>query len=401
MPRRPPPSSRRKTRSARRDEPGRRAWKPPGWQTAVVAAAVAAAAVFTAWRATLPARRVAHAQAAAKAGHHAEALHAWRVVNADGPARPAFLKAEARAALTLGRADEADRALALASAADPADPEPWRLRLERLRVLDLPLEAQVLGASASAAVPSADRRGILRELTLALLADLPDDLARSTLSRWAGTDPEARVALLRRFASMPRANDPTRADRIAELTARLNANPGHLSAREALVSTLLDAGEPDRARSVLGAWPGPEPVRDARYWRLRGRLDLDHDHRPGPAAESFTRALSDLPHDWKTRVRLARALHALGRETEARAEALAVNRSREALDPSTLGPRLAADVARLDRPAALLDLADLCSRAGLSRLADSWRLEAASPPLRSPSMPFNGSGETNRIYPIH
>ena len=127
---------------------------------------------------------------------------------------------------------------------------------------------------------------------------------------------------------------------------------------------------------MLDAWP--EPLRDARYWRLRGRWDLDYDHHPARAVEAFTRALTDLPHDWKTRVRLARALHALGRETASKQEADAVARTREALDPSTLGPRLSADLARLDAPSALLDLSDLCACAGLTRLADAWRREAAA-----------------------
>ena len=342
--------------------------------------AVLAAAILAGWRVTLPARRVSRAQDAARAGHFAEALDLWRVVNADSTARPEFLKAEARAALALGRAAEADRALARASAADPGDPAPWRLRLERLRVLDLPLEAQALAGSALAAVADADRRSILRELTLALLADLPDDLARSTLSRWADSDLDARISLLRRFALMPRADDPDRAARIAELTQILAAHPDHLGAHEALISDLLDAGEPDRARAALALWPGPESSRDARFWRLLGRLSLDHDHLPALAAESFNRALSTLPHDWKTRARLARALHSLGRESASRLEAETVNRTREALDPSTLGPRLSSDLSLLDRPSSLLDLSALASRVGLSPLASSWRREASSRP---------------------
>ena len=46
-------------------------------------------------------------------------------------------------------------------------------------MLDLPLEAQRLGWQAFDAVAPASRQSILRELTLALLADLPDDLARN------------------------------------------------------------------------------------------------------------------------------------------------------------------------------------------------------------------------------
>jgi thioredoxin-like negative regulator of GroEL len=350
------------------------------------------------WRAFLaPARRLARAEAATRAGDFARALNAWREVNAaeakagtvPPSTRAAHLRAEGRAALALARTAEAERALALASAADPTDPEPWRLRLERLRVLDLPLEASALGWTAYDSVAPAARRGVLRDLTLDLLADLPEDLARATLTRWAAgeaksEDHDSRVALLRRYASAPRSGDPDRADRIAELGTLLETDPDDFPAREALVSALLDAGEPDRAGSVLDAWPGPESGRDARYWRLVGRLDLDYRRLPDSAVRAFSRALVDLPHDWKTRVRLARALHVLGRETEARHEAEAVSRTREALDPASLGHRLAADLDRLDDPSALADLASLCEHAGLNRLANAWRSEISRPGQPSP-----------------
>ncbi|GAC1474442.1 MAG: hypothetical protein NVSMB9_24830 [Isosphaeraceae bacterium] len=344
-----------------------------------VSVVVLAGTVFW-WRATWPARRVARAEAATRAGRHAEAFEAWREVNAAGLASSGGLLAEARAALALGRVAEADRALARATDADPTNPEPWRLRLERLRMEDLALEALKVGWSAYAAVPSRARRGVLRDLTLALLADLPDDLARETLTRWANADPsrpdrDARVALLRRIAAMPRSGDPDRASRVDELSHLLAADPAHRVAREALVTALADSGEPERGRAVLEAWPAAD--RDARYWRLRGRWDLEYDRRPDRASAAFQRALADLPHDTKTRFRLSRALHALGREAEARREALAVNRTREALDPLRLGPRLASDLDRIADPAALADLADLCAHVGLDSLADAWNREAA------------------------
>jgi tetratricopeptide (TPR) repeat protein len=258
---------------------------------------------------------------------------------------------------------------------------PWRLRLELLRVEDQALEAQAVGWAAYEAVPPAARREVLRDLTLALLADLPDDLARQTLAKWASADPseldrDARVALLQRFAAMPRAGDPDRATRIAELTVLLERDPRHVPAREALVVALADAGEPDLGRKALEAWP--EPLRDARYWRLRGRWDLDYDHQPARAAEALRRALIDLPHDWKTHFRLARALRTLGLEDEAKHEAETVTRLREILEPAVLGPRLAADLdpSRASDPRASRDLAEVCARAGLTRLAEAWSREA-------------------------
>ncbi len=345
---------------------------------ALVAAVVA---VVAAWRLVPedPDRLRERAEAATRAGDWPTALGYWRALNRTGHARGRTHLAEARACLKLDRAAQAERALRRAVDAGPTDPEAWRLWLELLRVEGRMAEAHRLGWAAYAAVRPASRREVLRGLTLALLADLPDDLARATLGRWVVADPgdvEARVARLARLAAEPRSGD--RADRIATLTALLDADPLAVSAREALVVALADAGEPDRGRLILDAWP--DGLRDARYWRLRGRWELDYDRQPARAVASFGLALAELPHDWKTHYRLARALQVSGRPAEARRAASAVARIREALDPATLGPRLRADLDRLDDPSSLLDLARLCELAGLDRLADAWRQVAASPP---------------------
>jgi tetratricopeptide (TPR) repeat protein len=345
---------------------------------------------------TRPQTLLARAEAATRARDWPRALAAWRRVNASSQARGSSYLAEARAALALGRAGEAEAALVRAIQADSSNPEPWRLRLELLRVEDDPLKAREIGWAAYAAVPPDDRRAVLRELTLALLADLPDDLARRTLARWAGAGAgaeaslsspapaaniDARVAFLQRVAAMPRSGDPARAEHVVELTGMLKTQPENVLVREALVTALADIGEQDQGRELLDSWP--ESHRDARYWRLRGRWDLEYDHRYNLAVEAFRRVLVDLPHDWKTRVRLARALQNLGLDAEARAEAETVARLRELLDPAILGPRLAADFDQARElthdSAAAADLADLCARAGLDKLAQAWRREAAHP----------------------
>ena len=384
--RRPPSPSRRNARHPRRSDTGREPRPRGRWRRglsllAAGAIALAAGALF-AWPAV---------------------SSAWRSWNTTDRERGAAFLAEARAAIALGRAGDAERALARSSSLEPSDPEPWRLRLELLRVEDRGVDAQRVGWEAYAAVPPGPaRRGVLKGLTLALLADMPDDLARSTLAHWAegssrtvpggSPDPDARVALLQRFGAMPRAGDLDRDARVAELAAVLESDPGHLAAREALVSTLADSGEPERGRAALEAWP--EAGRDARYRRLKGRWELEFDHRPELAVGSFRRALEELPHDWKTRVRLARALRASGRDAEARVEAEAVGRLRERLDPGTLGPRLVTDLDRANPrepmsdpdPLAMTDLADLCAAAGLTRLAEAWRREAAAPPRAMPAL---------------
>jgi tetratricopeptide (TPR) repeat protein len=326
-----------------------------------------------------PARLRAEAESAARAGDWPRALRAWRALNATGAARGATHLEEARSCLALNRAAQAERSLRLAIAADPADPEPWRLLLQILRVEDRTLEAQDLGWEAYARLPPAGRRAPLRALTLALLADLPDETARLTLRRWVqgdAQDVDARVALLQRIAAQPRGSDPDRDSRLAELETIVAEHPDHLGAREALVTALADAYEPDRGRAVLDGWPGLESARDARYWRLRGRWDLEYDHRPDRAVDAFRKVVAVLPQDLRSWSGLARSLRRTARDAEARQAAETVGRIREVLDPMTLGPSLDAAFKHLDDPAALRDLAVLAGRAGLTRLSDAWRAEA-------------------------
>lgn len=291
----------------------------------------------------------------------------------------------ARKELDRGRAARAEAALDRASRDDPTDPDPWLLRLELFRVEDRQTEAQRLGWEAYRSVRGVARRKVLRAMTLALLADTPEDLARETLARWIAADPDdldARVARLQRVAASPRSGDPDRRARVEELSALLAAHPGHIAAREALVLALADSGETDRGRSALEAWP--EVGRDARYHRLRGRWQLEFDREPAAAVESFRTALKELPHDWRTRYRLARALRNSGKSAEAQRAADDVERLREALEPLALGRRLDADLAALDDPRSRLDLADLCARAGLAKLAEAWRRDAGERPAPTP-----------------
>ena len=295
---------------------------------------------------------------------------------------------EVAEALARGEAARAERALIRACRLAPADPEPWLLRLEILRVEDRQVEAQRVGWQAYRAVADRDRRFVLRAMTLALLADTPEDLARSTLARWVEADPgdvDAQVALIQRIAASPRGGDPDRAARVASLSRIVAAHAEHVEAREALVLALADSGDPDRGRAVLEAWP--EAGRDARYHRLRGRWDLEYDRAPARAIESFRASLGELPQDWRTCSRLARALRNSGKIADANRAAVAVERLREALDPLTMGHRLDRDLAALDEAKSRFDLGDLCERAGLKRLAEAWRRDAEMPaidPLRKP-----------------
>ena len=259
--------------------------------------------------------------------------------------------------------------------------------LQILRVEDRASEAQQIGWKAYDQVSPEARRELLYELTSALLAELPDELVRTTLGRWVdadNSDIDAEVALWQRITAQPRAADPDRSAVLTALETLLANHPDHVGAREALVTALANAGEPDRGRAVLNEWP--ESSRDARYWRLRGRWELEYDHRPDQATTAFQTALVELPHDWRSWYRLARALRILNRDSESRRAAETESRIREVLDPLVLEPRLDTAFHHLDDLAALRDLAMLCQQAGLTRLANAWLAETqhkAQPPAYS------------------
>jgi hypothetical protein len=171
----------------------------------------------------------------------------------------------------------------------------------------------------------------------------------------------------------------------------LTSHPEHVDAREALVTALADAGEPEAGRKLLETWPLEQ--RDGRFWRLRGRWDLEHDHRPDQAVAALQAALVDFPQDWRIHYRLARALQIVKRPEEARREAETVGRIRELLDPLTLGPKLDAAFSHLDEPATFGTLADLCARAGLTRLAGVWRTAGTPSVGRSPRSQVHRLGD--------
>jgi hypothetical protein len=325
----------------------------PSWPWIVGVLSIAAVVLMAMARMgrETPARLRSEAERAERAGETAAALRAWRAFNATEAARGPTHLAEARAALALGYAAQAEQSLRRAIAADSAGAESWRLLLEVLRVEDRAIDAQRVVWESYDRVPAASRREVLRELTLALLLDVPDETARLALKRYIAADPadvDARVAMLRRIAAEPRATDPDRSARLAQLEALVADHPEHVGAREALVAALADAGEPDRGRAALDGWPGPEAARDGRYWRLRGRWELEYDRHPDRAEAAFRRAVEAMPEDWRSWSGLARALTRLGRAAEAHRAAEAVVRIREALEPTSLLARLDDDLREFD-----------------------------------------------------
>ncbi len=145
--------------------------------------------------------------------HADDAARAWNAYNAGPHADADSRIAEARAWLAAGFAARAVTVLDEVAARTPGIAEPWLLRLEVLRVEDRPAEARRLGFDALAVLDDPGARlAVLRSMTLALLADVPDDLARETLTRWVKADPgdlDARASWLRRIAAGPGPATPT------------------------------------------------------------------------------------------------------------------------------------------------------------------------------------------------
>ena len=316
------------------------------------------------------------ADAAARNGNWDAALRYWRRINATTAAHSSSYLGEARAYLALGRAGQAEHSLRKAISTKQSDLEPWQLLLEILLVEDRNLEVQRLGWEAYNYIRPEARRELLRTLTVGLLADRPDEeiferryVDGLTLIQTTST---CRSHFGKGFSSN-RPTDPDRPSILAALEAILTNHPSHLSAREASITALGDAGETDRGRVLLDSWP--ESMRDARYWRLQGRWHLEYDQRPQHSIIALQTALVELPQDWRSWYRLARALHMLGRDTESQQAAEVVSRIREVLDPLVLEPRLHAAFEHVDDPTAVRDLAALCRRAGLSRLAVAWLAE--------------------------
>ncbi len=321
------------------------------------------------------------AEAAAEAKDWEKATSLWRRINASPDASSATFLKEGSACLAASRAGQAEAALRKAVAAAPDEAPAWLLLAMIQRVEDRQVDVLSVGRRAVDLVAAADRASLLREVTLAALTELPDHLARTTLDRWLAADPtdvDAEAALLRRIGADPRSDDPDRRTRRDRLEALSRSRPDHVGAREALAILLADGREDDAFRAVLDAWP--VDGRDARYWRLVGRLNLDVDRRPEPAADAFRRALEELPHDWRSHYGLARALSKMNQPEAAAREAKAVARIREAIDPMVIGPILEESVVRLDQASARGAVANLCARVGLDWLAQAWRSAPAPAP---------------------
>ena len=313
-------------------------------------------------------------------GRPRDAAERLRIYNQTNYATVESWREESRAWLSANQAREAEITLRKAIDRFPTDPLLQLMRLEIERVEDRIVEAISHGDQALAQVHSEDRVLILRGLTITLLDTIPEERAREKLKIWLQTDPqdrEAEVALIKRMASDPMAGDMDRPTRIARLKSLIQKDSSFTQAYEALTIELAASGFIDEGRSILDQWP--KNVRDVRYDRLKGRWELEYDRRPDLAIQSFERVLQHIPHDKTSWFRLSRAYKAIGRDQESQIAADHVAKLVEILDPRTLSPRLTKDFERLNDPQSKLDLAEVCEKAGLVKLAKGWREEAARP----------------------
>ncbi len=314
------------------------------------------------------------------AGRPRDAAQQLRIYNRTGYATVESWREESRAWLSANQAREAETTLIQAINRFPTDPLLQLMRLEIERVEDRIVEAISNGDQALANVHSEDRVLILRGLTITLLDTIPDERAREKLKIWLQADPkdrEAEVALMKRMASDPMAGDIDRPTRIARLKSMIQMDPSFVQAYEALTIELAASGLIDEGRVILDHWP--KNARDVRYDRLKGRWELEYDHQPELAIQSFQRVLQHIPHDKTSWFRLSRAYKSIGRDRESQSAADRVTKLVEILDPRTLSPRLTEDFERLNNPRSKLDLAEVCEKAGLVKLANAWREEAARP----------------------
>ena len=172
------------------------------------------------------------AEAAVHAGDWTTALRYWQAINATKAATSLTHLGEARACLALGRAAQAEYSLNRAIDTNPSEPEAWRLMLQILRVEDRSIDALRIGWRAYDQINPETRRELLREFTMALLGELPDQLVRTTLQRWVDADSNdvnARSALWQRITDQPRATDPDRSIVLNALETLVVEHPDHVA----------------------------------------------------------------------------------------------------------------------------------------------------------------------------
>ena len=256
---------------------------------------------------------------------------------------------------------------------NPENPNGWLLLLDIYRILGQSEEILKVfnelkpyrNVSLSAAV--------LAKVTLGLITDIDPQEVRSRLESWVRTEQNhasAASALLQRYLDNPLADDPNRDEQLQMGRDLVKRFPESMEARLVLFELFMTSGLSAEASELLQNWP--ESGRDRiAYYRLTGRFlqDFREDHQS--AALAFQKALSQMPYDWKTRYRLARAYKATGREFESRSESVLMLKMRERLEPAVLEPQLNQAFPQ-GQPPVPYQLIALLKDLELLELAEAW-----------------------------
>lgn len=275
------------------------------------------------------------------------------------------------------RADHMESALSILNQwrqNSPEKPEGWLMILDIYRFLGQPdkimdaFEELRLQETAFRSAP------VLMKVTIGLLTDLDPEEVRDRLKRWADAEqnsPMAAATLQQRYLENPLPSDPSRDERLRACRQLVSRFPDSIESHAVLAELLMTSGLMDEAAEILQNWPGNRD-NDVNYHRLSGRYlqDVRLDH--ANAIISFQKVLEKLPHDWKTRYRLARALKAVGHLKESQDESVRMLETREKLEPASLEPiiRNAFPRGKAPEPASMIVL---LNNLNLIRLAESWQ----------------------------
>lgn len=312
---------------------------------------------------------------ATKNNRFGDAEKAWKSLALANPKSisPKDRIAWATAAL---RADHPGAAISILDAwksSNSEAPDGWLLILDLLRVLG---DADLFSAEVESLLqsPVAMRTtSVLSSATLGLLTDLDQAEVRSRLKRWVENEPDhplAQAALLLRYALNPLPEDPSRDERLKQARELLLRFPDSSMARSALAETLFNSGLYEEVAVVLDGWPNSQRVTTS-WHRLQGRRLQDLIQKPEEAVAEYQLVLKSMPHDWKTRYRLARALMAGGIADEARQQAHRMTEIRELLEPTALEPVLKRAMPK-GRPPEPAQMVPLLQKIELNSLAKSW-----------------------------
>lgn len=310
-----------------------------------------------------------------------EVLAAWDAFAAD---YPEALSAEdmvrwARACLAADRPSQASTILDRWSSRDVTGADGWVLRIELSRALG---DADAIAHTLAMTLKRPEARhslSFLSTATFGILTMMSPDEMRERLRRWSDTEsgePLAKAWLLnRQFADASELGiDVARlSDEARELVSR---HPESAEARRVLTEMLFEQGYYAEASQVLAGWPVGSR-NSVSYERLEGRRLLEIAGDATPAIASFRKVLEVMPHDWRTRYRLSKALARSGRMDEARAEARQTVAIREALEPTTLERLLKAAFPSGSEPEPQ-SLIPLLRSVGLTELAGAWQERSAT-----------------------